>query len=342
MSLLSRASALSLATVLWVAVLAPGQAARPPKRAAVATSYVVGQQQDDGSIPGFSPLGTTADAVLALVAARRAPESISSALDYLEEHAADATTIGEIAKLALAAVAGGRDVHDFGGRDLTSEIVSSERPDGRYGEDTAVLHQALAVLALIGAGEEPSARALEWLVDAQCPDGGWQFDEPYSSGDNRHCFTGDATTDPFKSDTNTTSLATQAIDASGVTGFRYRGDPIAFFKKIRDDVKGGWGYTWGFRLTDSNSTALAIQAFVAAGRPLPSGSMRALQKLQYRLCGDDAGAFAFTWEKTDSGRYRKTGPDVGATVGAIPGLLKDPLPIERAEVTRQAPAPGPC
>ena len=31
----------------------------------------------------------------------------------------------------------------------------------------------------------------------------------------------------------------------------------------------GWGYTWGFETTDANSTALVIQAYAAAGTPVP-------------------------------------------------------------------------
>ena len=61
-----------------------------------------------------------------------------------------------------------------------------------------------------------------------------------------------------------------------------------------------------------------IQAFTADGRPLPKSAMGALRRLQYR-CG--AVAYSFT----DAGR--RTGKDVGASIGAVLGFLRDPLPV---------------
>lgn len=330
----------TLALALSLVAAGSAAAVTPRRRAAIASSYVVSQQQDDGSVPSFSTLAGTADAVLSLVAARRAPEAIGAALDYLEQHAAEADSIGEVAKLVQAAVAGGRDPRDFGGRDLVATIAGSEQVDGRYGASTEVFNHASAILALVAAGEDPSDAALSWLVNAQCPDGGWQFDRPWAEDEDSHCFTGDAENDFFRSDTNATSLAVQAIDAAGFTGFEYRKSPFRFFRATRDEVKDGWPYTPGF-VTDSNSTSLVIQAYVAAGRDLPGGARAALRALQYRLCGPRAGAFAFTWEETDNG-YRKTPPDAGATVGAIPGLVEMPFPILHFNVTRPAPAASAC
>jgi hypothetical protein len=284
------------------------------------------------------------------VAARRGPVAIESALDHLEANVADASGVGQKAKLVLAAVAGGRDPSNFGGMDLVQDLLDGEQPDGQYSADTPedpfdgeVTDQTLAILALAAApGADPSSNSLAWLISTQCGDGGWQHNGPPATDENNHCFTGDGTSDFFRSDTNTTSLAVQAIAAHPQASAPLERNPLRFFRKIRDTKKGGWGYTWNLKLTDANSTALAIQAFVAQGAALPSGAMRALKRLQYRLCGKRAGAFAYTYEKRDDGSFRKTAPDAGATIGAIPGLLKRPLPVAAFDVTRAAPSPGAC
>lgn len=320
------------------------------RRARVAVGYVAAQQQDDGSFPGFSPLGSTADAVIGFVAARRGATEIEGALDYLESNVAEADTVGEKAKLILAAEAGGRDPRDFGGRDLVQELLDAEGPDGQYSAatpddpfDGEVTDQTLAILALAAAPDaDPSSNSLTWLARAQCADGGWQHTGPQAENENGHCFTGDGDSDYFRSDTNTTSLAVQAIAAHPQASAPLERDPLAFFRKIRDPRKGGWGYTWNLRLTDANSTALAIQAFAARGARLPDGAMKALVGLQYRLCGRRAGAFAFTYEQREGGGLKKTAPDVGATIGAIPGLLKRPLPVAPFDVTEPAPTATAC
>lgn len=346
-----RISRLITAVISVVALLGAGVAEAGPslgRRARVATGYVAAHQQQDGSFPGFSPLGSTADAVISFVAARRGPASIESGLDYLEGNVAEADTVGEKAKLVLAAAAGGRDPREFGGRDLVQELLDAEQDTGQYSAvtpddpfDGEVTDHTLAILALAAAPEvDPSTNSFTWLVEARCGDGGWQHTGPQLKEENAHCFTGDGDSDFFRSDTNTSSLALQALAAHAHVGPIER--PLRFFRKIRDPKKGGWGYTWNLRLTDTNSTALAIQAFASQGAKLPRGAMKALRSLQYRLCGKRAGAFAYTFEKRDAGGYKKTPADTGATIAAVPALLKRPLPVAPADVTRPAPTPGAC
>ncbi len=335
---------LGLITAVTMVLGLVGPAAAGPtlgRRARVAAGFVASQQNQDGSFPGFSPLGSTSDAVLSLVAVRRGPRAIEEGLDYLEANVAEADTIGEKAKLVMAAVAGKRNARDFGGENLVQQILDSEQQNGRYGANTEVFNQALAILALVAAREaDPSSNALTWLIEAQCEDGGWQFDEPQRQNEDEHCFGGEG--DFFQSDTNTTSYVVQAIAAHPQATAPLEKSPFRFFRQIRDPEKNGWGFDRAFNLTDANSTALVIQAFAAYGKELPSGAMRALTKLQYRLCGAKRGAFARSYEQREDGSYKKTEPDVGATIGAILGLVKEPLPVESATVTRPVPRPTAC
>lgn len=333
-----------IGAVALTAVMVPAEAApTPARRARVASGFVVSNQNQDGSFPGFSQLGSTADAVVSLVAARRGPKAIKRALDYLEDNVADADTIGEKAKLVMAAVAGGRDPLSFGGQNLVQQIAESEQQNGRYGATTEVFNHALAMLALEAAPTvDPSTNAFTWLVNAQCADGGWQFDEPPRPNEDEHCYSGDPNADFFQSDTNTTSYAVQAIAAHPQATAPLERSPFRFFRQIRDSEKRGWGYSWTFRLTDTNSTALVIQAFKAGERALPKGALRALKRLQYRLCGNARGAFPYSYEQREDGSYKKTGRDVGATIAGVLGLLRKPLPVAFASVTRAVPKPTRC
>ncbi len=329
------------------APIAAGAASRK-KSARAAVSYIASKQKPGGAIPAFSKIGSTSDAVLALAAARRGRRALNRALDYLAKQVRNPAsaeervdTVGEKAKVVLAAVAGRRNPRRFGTRNLAAEINDAQLKSGRYGRGTAVLDHALGMLALRAAraGDRITAarRAARWLKDAQCRDGGWQYDKPVGPQDDLHCSTG-GEDDFFTTDTNTSSYAYQAL--------RYRRkrlnhNALRFFTRARDRVRHGWGYSPDSP-TDSNSTALVLQAYASNNQATPNGSLRALRRLQYRLCGKRGGAFAFTWESKSSGGYRRSGRDLGATIGAVPGLLGRPLPLRPATVTKGVPQRKAC
>src|SRR5687767_14547134 len=100
-----------------------------------ASTWLREQQDASGGFVGFSgepDPATTTDAVMALYAAQQsdpaAAGSLDAALAYLERHdngAAYAETgPGQAAKLALAAVAAGRDPRDFAGIDLVAAMTA--------------------------------------------------------------------------------------------------------------------------------------------------------------------------------------------------------------------------
>ncbi len=345
---LRRLIAAGLTGALVAGAPASGGAATPKKAARAAVSYIASKQTPGGAIPAFSKVGSTSDAVLALAAARRGPRPIRRALDYLatqvrSPQSADerVDTVGEKAKVALAAVAGGRNPRRFGTRNLLAEIKNTQLDRGRYGRGTAVLDHALAMLALRAARPADDAatarRAARWLRDAQCRDGGWQYDKPSGAKDDRRCSTG-AEDDFFTTDTNTSSYAFQALRHRRK---RLNHNPLRFFTRARDRARRGWGYSPD-SLTDANSTALVLQAYASSNQAAPSSSLKALRRLQYRLCGKRGGAFAFTWEPKSGGGYRRSGRNLGATIGAVPGLLGRPLPLRPVPVTKGVPQRKAC
>ncbi len=60
-------------------------------RAPHGAAYLVTQQQPDGSIPAFSPIGSTADAVLAFVASGAGGRHMNAAVGYLQAQTPRAT-----------------------------------------------------------------------------------------------------------------------------------------------------------------------------------------------------------------------------------------------------------
>ena len=115
-----RAFACGLAAAV---VVATPVAAAPTdaRRARMGVRYLVTHQARNGSFPGFGAIASTADAVVAMIAARRAPGAIDDALAFLKRNAGSAT-LGEEASMVLAAVAGDRDPRVFGGVNLVREI----------------------------------------------------------------------------------------------------------------------------------------------------------------------------------------------------------------------------
>ncbi|MFP5298055.1 MAG: hypothetical protein ACLGHL_03580 [Actinomycetota bacterium] len=335
-----KASALMLSAVTVLSLAAPTATAAVTDndRAKWAIGYVLGSRNDDGSFPGFSAIGSTADALVSMAATNRGERAVGAAVTFLRENQDQITGVGLTAKVVMGLVAVNSDPRDFEGRDLVAEITGTIQPDGRLGEGTAVFDHALGLLALRAAGESIGAQPYVWLVNAQCEDGGWQYDEPAAEGDDEHCVS-DPATDYFGSDTNTTALAVMALQ--GQAGPAPDVNPFRFFRQLRDDIKGGWGYTWSFGLTDTNSTSLVIQAYAAAGKDLPDGAKKALRRLQYGPCSSKGGAFAFTYsDENEDGRYsrsERTGPDAGASIAGVLGLLEKPLPLAGRDVTRGAP-----
>jgi Prenyltransferase and squalene oxidase repeat len=318
-TLRSVATLLCTSLVLATPVAAHAATYTDQQRAARAAAYLRTQQRPNGSFSAFSSIGSTADAVSAFVSAGVGRTAMMASIGFLRQQvvAGHVNTIGLQAKVVLAVDAAKLDPKTFGGTNLLKAIRDTIGTDGHFGT-SAVFDDALALLAIESAPAKnmPSIKAAAWLLSAQCPDGGWAYDKPYDAGtDNHHCVDS-PTTDFFSSDSNTTSYVVQAL--SNMSDTDWVADPFAFFASMRDPVHHGWPYAASFPGTDANSTALVIQAYRAAGIAVPTGSIQALRDLQTPLCG----AFAFTWTKGKRG-----GPDQGATIGAIPGLLRDAFPV---------------
>ncbi|MFJ5923934.1 prenyltransferase/squalene oxidase repeat-containing protein [Kitasatospora sp. NPDC092948] len=128
-------------------------------------------------------------------------------------------------------------------------------PAGLYGKGDpqydGVWRQSLALIALHQERVEPAEAAVTWLLDQQCEDGGW----PSYRVEGAACT-------PATEDSNATSMAVQALVALG--DHRQAVTRGTDWLRANQTVDGTWAYNPGTP-GDANSTALAVNALLAAG-----------------------------------------------------------------------------
>jgi prenyltransferase beta subunit len=254
------------------------------------------QNEDGGFSNGItleSDLTATADAVVAAASAEENPQTVFSAdpVAYLEARveAGDVTVAGQIAKVITAAVAAGLDPVNFGKTDLTKALLAQQADDGLIG--MGAFDHCLSMIALENAGVEMIDGTVAAAIAAQNKDGGWGF------------MAGEA------SDTNTTGLCLQALAWTDKTDSIDAG--LAYLKAIQNE-DGGWPYQspsdYGTD-SDTNSTALVVQALIANGEDLTEWHDPQTWLLSMQ---NESGSFSF--------QAAMPGDNVLATLGAIPAV----------------------
>ena len=279
-----------------------------------AVAWLTTQQDETGGFIGFSgepDAGITIDALYALSSA---PEpdtaSIDAAVAFLLENGADYAAAGpaQASKLAMALVIAGHDPGELGLPELISAGFPSE--DDVAGGDPPFcgfgpFDHALCLLGLVATGQEIGPAHIEPLVAAQVENGGWAFD---------------GSTDPATADSNTTSIVIQALIAAGIDPT----DPLVqnglgYLASVIDPEQGGFAYDANTGLiADANSTAVAIQALIAAGEDASSDEWG---RATDALAGfqNASGAFRYQHEFPDDNLY--------ATVQVIPALAGTAFPL---------------
>ncbi len=320
---------LTLITLAALTIGGVASADSPTDAAARALAWLKTQQNDDGGFgSGFGPgsaVGPTADAVIAITSGGQDASAWTSGghspIDYLRAQvgAGKVARPGEIAKTILALAATGQDPRAFAGYNLLSNL--DERFDASSGTySSSVFDQALAILALSNAGEPVPGAAIGALLNAQTVEGGWAFTGETSAG---------------AADSNTTSLAVQALVAAGRKDDT--GRAVDYFRRTQN-ADAGWTYQVPSAFgtdTDANSTALGIQAILATGNAAsnwaiggsdPVGTLLALQNAD--------GSFSF--------QRAFPGPNALATLQAIPALYGDTLARVNVVPASSAGAPIPA
>jgi hypothetical protein len=293
--------------------------------------------------------GVTADAVLALDAAGTGQTEAAAATAWLAGDVVgyvgfgDPTEIGagSVAKLLNVAVAQGIDPTAFGGFDLLGTLTGLEKPNGRfsdvskYPDSSNTFGQSFALIGLHRAGGTVSSNARAYLLNQQCANGGFKL---YM--DDAGCTT-DTDADP-----DATAMAVQALIAIGGESTAV-GDGLDYLTGLQGASGGigGGGPTSG---VNANSTGLAGQAFLAAGRTAQArAAVGYLTTLQYG-CGLPAALrggiaydpAAFSATTTAGTSAKPADQDRRSTAQAILALAGTPLAtVTAAGADALAPAP---
>jgi energy-coupling factor transport system substrate-specific component len=267
--------------VLAAALLAAGPLSR-------GTNFLQARQLADGSFAeqgrsGYPQL--TAWATLGLQASGSSPRSRAATAKYLTAHEAALGSATDLALVALAEQALGQHPDR-----LLARLRALERPNGSVGG--LVNGTAWSVLAFRAGGEPVPSGAVRWLLARQTRAGGWGW----TAG---------------AADSNDTAAVVEALRAGGVRGRPIR-RALGFLLRYRNS-DGGFELTRG-RGSDAQSTAWAIQAFLAAGKATPRGAFAYLRRLQR-----SDGSFRY------SARYTTT--PVWVTAQVLPALARKPFPL---------------
>lgn len=271
-----------------------------------AVQWLLTQQAEDGGFIGFSgesDAGATVDAVLALASAQQVgiDVDLETAMQYLESQALVYAQFspGAAAKLSMALVAAGMDPHDIDNVDPMSIVVVAAGL-GMIG--LGPYDHALGLQALVATGEPVPDAAIQASRDSQSEDGSWAFD---------------GTTTPGAGDTNTTAQMVMGLIAAGVHDEMV--DRGLAYLAGTTNADGGYPYQPGAE-SDANSTALVLQAFIAAADPdLADAQDEALGALLGMQ--NESGAFAYMRSVPDDNQF--------ATAQAIPAVVgvAFPLPV---------------
>ncbi|GAA1663382.1 hypothetical protein GCM10009830_05860 [Glycomyces endophyticus] len=274
--------------VTLLAAASPGHAQTEPfaEPAEAASSWLVAQS--DGTSWNQDP-ATSLDAILALEAARVGGDQVEASLGWLNDPAilepyvntaADGATgfnAGSAGKVMYAVATAGGDPTDFGGVKLAEQVTGAQTANGTYGDGTAG-STAWAVLGLSRTDTPATEAAAAGLAAIQCPDGGFNYAD-VDGGD-------DCVSDP-----DTTGLTVSALVALGAPAAASLETAVAWLESAQGE---DGGFDGGFG-ANANSTAMAAQAFLAAGRTdAAERAVAFLLTLQFDCDGAAPGAFMYT------------------------------------------------
>ena len=280
----------------------PLHAARAPQLERALNWLLTNQQKDGGFTNGFSDgsdLGATTEVVLAFAAVgEKFSAGGTSPLAYLESQVkagaiSDAAGLSRAVMMAQALQA---DPRALGGKDLVKALLATQdKATGQFG-DSLYAH-AYALLALHNAGETLPSNAVKLLLNEQQAAGSWAM----LGGDEL-------------ADTNTTSLAAQALLAAGEETAAQKA--LGYFEAMQND---DGGFPWQKPSpygtdTDANSTAVVLQTLVALGEDPADWAPKGASPVDALLALWDATSGGYNWQ------LAMPGANVLATAQAVQAL----------------------
>ena len=293
-----------------------------------ALRYLATVQQANGSFE--NTLSSSAYALLALASADEYARlwngtEGASLVDYLTGATAQITDAGLAGRYVAALAMAGENPYLVGNVNAVELLWQYyDVESGSFDTYGNVWNQVLAMWGLQAAGETVPAAAVNWLLAEQNADGGWGWGNGLGS------------------DTNSTALAIQTLIVAGVAANDAHITAALDYLAGQQVEDAGFAWdktsTW-YTGSDSNSTALVIQALLAAdpagldswewARVLTAADQISLTVYQPmdNLLSFQLPSGAFEWQSGDYG-----GANYLATVQAIPALAGVAFPWEHARM----------
>ena len=301
----------ALAVVSALTMPAPAEASSASR----AVDYLQRAQNRDG---GFGSIGQSSSqlltgwAALGLASAGTNPRDVArpngkNVIAYLKRNSTRLADVGELQRTILVLGAAGVSPRRFAGRNLLAKLKRAQSPDGSWKGNVAFT--AFGLLALRAAGEKagsPSvAKAADYLVEAQAPEGGW------------------GVVPKTVSDVDDTGAVLQALASAGRRGAVT--DRGADYLRDVQSSDGGWGQLTG-RTSNAQSTSWAIQGLVAA-------------RTSFEELKEDPFAYLRGLQRRDGHfDYSKTSEQtpVWVTAQALAAIRRKAFPLARAPRGRKA------
>jgi energy-coupling factor transport system substrate-specific component len=278
------AVATPLAVLAALLLLVPAAGAASPR------SYLERAQNADGGWGPAPGQGSsqlyTGWASLGVAAGGRNPRDVRhggrTPLDYMRSRAGQLNDTGELERTILVLAAAGVSPRHFAGRDLVRELERHRRSDGSYAG--GVVLTSFSVLALRAAGRATTAGArasVGWVARQQNRDGGFSV---VGRG--------------AQSSVDDTASAIQALAAGGRRSSRAVTRAVGFLRRSQNP-------DGGFPLgpdspSNAQSTAYAVQGFVAAGRDPARVRRRGSRDPQAYLRSLTTGSGAVRYSRTSA------------------------------------------
>lgn len=307
-------------------------ATRPSARAAA--SWMAAQVGIDGAVvspySGTPSVEWSVNVALGLAVTGTEPDALARAMSYIGANTmayvngGSSDVAGRYAWLILLAHAVGADPRSFGAEsiDLVAGLRAREGVEvpnvfGVTDDYTPVTNQALAIIALLAAGESEPTDAIQWLLDQQCgvevpsSTGAWEGYRPGAAGSLPDCGIS-APLQLASPEINSTAFALLALaevqrEGSGAfdAAIGVAMDAAVTWMHSTQSTSGaaagGFGQSLGDEV-DPNSTAMGIEAILAVGGSPTDGSwtvggatpLASLESWQVSS-GADLGAIASPW-----------------------------------------------
>jgi len=284
----------------------------------------------------FPDYGLTLDGVIAMDAAGVGDAESARATTFVANNIGSyvgtgtESYAGPTAKALLVSLSQGRTPKGFlGGVNLLARLKARQTTTGQFkdksqfGDFSNTITQSLAVVSLRKAGQSLGTKAIPFLANSQCPNGGFRLAVSVNQCSN------DANADP-----DATSFAVQGLLSGNQTSaVKTRISRAIHFLRTQQGSDGGVKGAGPTNTENSNSTGLAVLAFSTTGHPNAATEGRLfLRSLRYDCTfpapmrgaiAYDAAAFA---NAQSQGRAATLGDqDLRSTTQATLGFAPVPL-----------------